>query len=81
MLTIPITLKKIYFLTKFCIFCKGLHHVFFAKNGKNLKFLGFNANGLEIKLRAQRGMTFLILTICCIMPAKTKIFYDNKCKI
>jgi len=51
--------------------------MFFCKKW-NLKFLGFNANGLEIKLRAQRGMTFFILTIFCIMPVKTMIFYDKK---
>jgi len=33
-----------------------------------------NANELEIKLRVQRGMTFLILTIIGIIPAKTLKF-------
>jgi len=29
-----------------------------AKIGKNVEFPCFNANGLKMKLRAQRGMTF-----------------------
>jgi len=40
---------------------------FYSKNGKNQNFLGLNANGLEIKRRARRGMTFLILTFIFIM--------------
>jgi len=47
--------------------------MYFDKNGKNKKISGLNANGLEIKLRAQRGITFVILTIRCIMAAKTLI--------
>jgi len=34
MLTIPITLRKIYFLTNFRIFHKELHQVFLKKIGK-----------------------------------------------
>jgi len=45
--------------------------MFFVKNGKNKKIVGLNANGLEIKLRAQRAITFVILTIRCIMAANT----------
>jgi len=47
---------------------------FFDKNGKNKKFAGLNASGLEIKLRAQRGIAFIILTILRIMAAKTLTF-------
>jgi len=68
-LTIPITLKKNYFLTKLRIFCKGVQP-FFAKIGKAGKFPGLNANRLEIKQRAQRGMTFLVLTFIFNMAAK-----------
>jgi len=34
MLTILISFTKIYFLTNFCNFCKGLHHIFLRKMGK-----------------------------------------------
>jgi len=37
------------------------------------QFSRLNASGLETKLRAQRGITFVILTIRCIMAAKTLI--------
>jgi len=37
-LTIAITLREIYFLTNFCIFCKGLHHLFLRKMKKIKKF-------------------------------------------
>jgi len=40
MLTIPITLSKIYFLTKFGIFCKGVHR-FFCEKFEKLKFFRF----------------------------------------
>jgi len=33
-LLITITLRNIYFLTHFRIFCKGLHHVFLEKRSK-----------------------------------------------
>jgi len=42
MLTIPIILTKIIFLTNFRFF------FIFAKNGKNKKIAGLNANILEI---------------------------------
>jgi len=35
---------------------------------------GLNANGLEIKQRAQRGMTFVILTLFGTKPTKKLIF-------
>jgi len=44
LLTIPITLREIYFFLP--IFA------FFAKNGKNKKFPGLSVNRLEIKQRA-----------------------------
>jgi len=66
---IPITLTKIYFLTKFFILIRG-YITFCAKIGKNEKFPGLNANRLEIKQRAQRGMTFLVLTFIFNMAAK-----------
>jgi len=44
MLTTSITFREIYFLTKIQIFCRGVHHVFFAKNDINQNFLGLNAN-------------------------------------
>jgi len=69
MITIPIILRQIYFLTNFRIFL--FFNVFFAKNGKIQNFLGFNANGLEIK---RRGMTFLILTFIFTMAAKKRNF-------
>jgi len=71
-LTIPTTIRKTNFLTNFRIFYKG--SLFLQKNGKNQKFLGLNANRLEIKIRAQRGMTLLILIFYCDMPAKTLIY-------
>jgi len=37
-----------------------------------------NANGLEIKQRAQRGMTFLDLTLIFFTAAKKLIFYAKK---
>jgi len=70
MLTIFITFRKLYFLTNFRIFLRG-YIMFFDKNGKNKKCSRFNANGLEFKLRAQRGMTVHFLTILCIMTAKS----------
>jgi len=71
--TIPITLKKNFILTNFNIFYKGLHHLFLAKMAK-IKNCQVLMSRLEIKLRAQRGMTILILTFVCIMPAKTLNF-------
>jgi len=71
MLTIPITLRNIYFLTHFRIFC---HHHFLEKFSKNKKISGLNTNGLEFKLRTQRSMAFHIVTIFSIMPAKTRTF-------
>jgi len=68
MLTIPIIFKKNNFLTNFRIFYKGLHRQFLPG------FPGLNANGLEIKQQAQRGMTFRILTFGCITAAKILIF-------
>jgi len=38
MLTITITLRKIYFLANFRFFCKGLHHLFLRKMKKIKKF-------------------------------------------
>jgi len=69
MLSIPITLRNIYFLTHFRIFC---NRFFFAKNVKSLKISALNANGLEIKQRVQRDMT--LLTFICIMAAKNRNF-------
>jgi len=46
--------------------------------GKKLKFPGFNANRLEIKLRAQRGMAFLIPTLIRKIIAKIPIFLVEK---
>jgi len=43
------------------------------------KHPGLNANRLEIKPRAQRGMAFLILTFVCSMVAKTLLTLG--CKI
>jgi len=63
MLTIPITL---------------ITSSIFAKNGKNKKFPGLNVNRLEIKQRAQRDMTFLILTFIFILAAKKLSFYGKK---
>jgi len=57
MLTIPIILGDIFFFDQFSHF---LEH-FFSKNSKILKFSALNANGLEIKLQAQRGMSLLII--------------------
>jgi len=42
---------------------------------KNKKFSGLNANLLEIKRQAQRGMTFLILTNIFVIAAKKLNFY------
>jgi len=71
LLAIPITLKKIYFLNSFRNFCKVCtSRFFFAKIEENQTFQGLNANGLEIKRRARRGMTLLVLTFICIMAAK-----------
>jgi len=50
----------------------------FAKIGQKLKFPGFNANRLKIKLRAHRGMTFPIPTSFCKMNAKIRIFLVEK---
>jgi len=61
MLTIPVPLRKIYFLTN-------------LKNGKNVTFSGLNANGLEIKPRVEQDMTFLIPTIISILTSKKLIF-------
>jgi len=47
-----------------------VHCVFFAKYDKNQKFSGFNANGLEIKQRVQRGMAFFDLIISFVIAAK-----------
>jgi len=77
MLTIPITFRNIYFLTNSSIFCKGVSSIF-AKNGKNKKFPGLNVNRLEIKQRAQRDMTFFILTFIFILAAKKLSFYGKK---
>jgi len=70
-LLIPITLRNIYFLTHFRIFC---HYNFFDKFKKKKKFSCLNTNGLEFKLRTQRGMAFHIVTIFSIMRAKTLLF-------
>jgi len=70
LLAIPITLKKIYFLNSFRNFCKVCTSSFLAKIEENQTFQGLNANGLEIKRRARRGMTLLVLTFICIMAAK-----------
>jgi len=51
-----------------------LHHVFLLKMAKIKKNPGLNANILEMKQRAQRGMTILILTFIRNMPAKTLTF-------
>jgi len=72
MLTITITLRKIYFLANFRIFSKVTSSNF-AKNGKNKKISGLNANGLEIKLRVQRGMAFLIWTFINNIASKKLI--------
>jgi len=40
-----------------------------------------NVNGLKIKLRVQRGMALLIVTLICKMPAKTLIFLGQKKRI
>jgi len=48
--------------------------MFFAKNGKNINFPGWNAIKLEIKPRAQRGMTFAILALNCNMTSKILTF-------
>jgi len=45
---------------------------------ENKKFSGYNANRLEIKQRAQRGMTFLILTYTFVMAAKKLNFFGEK---
>jgi len=50
----------------------------FAKIGQKFKFPGFNANRLEIKLRAQRGMTFLIWTLIRKMIAKIPVCLVEK---
>jgi len=49
-----------------------------ALNGKNKKFLVLNAKRLEIKLRAQRGMTLIILTFTYIMPVEIRFFFGRK---
>jgi len=38
LLTIPITLREIYFLTNSSIFCKGVHHLFLRKMEKIKNF-------------------------------------------
>jgi len=38
MLTIPITLRNIYFLTNFRFFCKGMHRLFLRKMSKIKNF-------------------------------------------
>jgi len=43
--------------------------------GQKLKFPGFNANRLEIKLRAQRGMAFLFPILIRKMIAKIPVFW------
>jgi len=73
MLTIPTIFKTIYFLTNFRIFCRGG----FIKNGKN-NFPGLNANGLEIKQRAQRAMTLLVLMFIFFIASKKVNFYGEK---
>jgi len=50
----------------------------FAKNEKNKKFPGLNVNRLEIKQRAHRDMTFLILAFTFILAAKKMNFYGKK---
>jgi len=71
-LTISITFGKIYFLINFRIF------YIFVKNGQKIKFPGFNVNRLEIKLRAQRGMAFLIPTLIRKIFAKIPMFLIEK---
>jgi len=63
MLTILFFFRIIYFLTNFLIFCK---------------FPGLNANRLEFKQRAQRGMTFLIRTYIFVLAAKKRNIYGEK---
>jgi len=46
--------------------------------GQKLKFPGFNVNRLEIKLRAQRDMTFLSWTLIRKMIAKIRIILVEK---
>jgi len=77
MLTIPSTFREIYFLTNFFIFCKESSSIL-AKIGKNKDFAGLSASGLEFKLRAQRGMTFLDLTLIFFVAAKKLSFYAKK---
>jgi len=55
----------------------GVHRLFFEM-AKIKKFLGLSANRLEIKLRIQRGMTFLDLTLIFFIAAKKLIFYGEK---
>jgi len=43
-----------------------------------LNFPGFNANGLEIKQRVQRGMAFFDLTNIFVTAAKKLNFYGEK---
>jgi len=45
---------------------------------KKKNFTGLNVNQLEIKQRAQRDMTFLILTFIFILAAKILSFYGKK---
>jgi len=49
-----------------------------AKIGKIKDFPGLSASGLEFKLRAQRGMTFLDLTLIFFVAAKKLNFYGKK---
>jgi len=48
------------------------------KMEKKKKFPGLNVNRLEIKQRAQRDMTFLILTFIYILAAQKLSFYGIK---
>jgi len=67
-------LEKFIFLAIFAFFIKCI----FVKNGQKIKFPSFNANRLEIKLRAQRGMAFPIPTLICKMIAKIPVFLVEK---
>jgi len=69
LLSIPITTYNLFFLPVFEIFVRG-YFMFFSKNGKTQNFLGLNANGLEIKRRARRGVTFFILAFIFVMAVK-----------